>query len=264
MQYVFFSRFGQALYNAHRGTLPDEVAGSRGCTSLAGPVFAAVEALVAAQLGTTGELRPTTDILDDLHGYAAIQDTSVKRARASGALSVVNGMVAKLSAAGHVELEGGATHPADLVIFATGFTKDYSLLSTEVRSALDLGDDGLWLYRHMLPPGIPGLVFVGSEIASSSNILTHGLQAEWVARYLTGAVPQKSVEVMKREVEAIKEWKRSWMPATASRAAMVLLYQLAYHDRLMKDMGERHLRKANPFAELFMPYTSQDYAGVFS
>lgn len=34
----------------------------------------------------------------------------------------------------------------------------------EVRQALDVQADGLYLYRHMLVPGLPGLAFVGAEV----------------------------------------------------------------------------------------------------
>lgn len=37
--------------------------------------------------------------------------------------------------------------------------------------------DGLYLYRHMLPPNVPNLAFVGSEINSWNNPLTAALQA---------------------------------------------------------------------------------------
>jgi hypothetical protein len=45
-----------------------------------------------------------------------------------------------------------------------------------VRGALGVCDDGLYLYRHVLPARVPRLAFVGSECASISNIVTYGLQ----------------------------------------------------------------------------------------
>jgi len=38
-------------------------------------------------------------------------------------------------------------------------------------------------------------------------------------------------------VEAVKAWKRTWMPDTPSRASLVLLYQCHFHNRLLADMG---------------------------
>ena len=36
--------------------------------------------------------------------------------------------------------------------------------------------DGLYLYRHILPPSVPNLAFVGSEINTFNSILTAALQ----------------------------------------------------------------------------------------
>lgn len=68
---------------------------------------------------------------------------------------------------------------------------------------------------------------------------------------------------MEAEVEAVKAWKRSWMPDTGARASLVLLHQTHFHDQLLKDMELPHRRKgANVVAELLMPYTPADYSTV--
>ena len=38
----------------------------------------------------------------------------------------------------------------------------------------------------MIPTGLPNLAFVGGEVSTFNNILTHGLQAAWLKRLLTG------------------------------------------------------------------------------
>ena len=53
------------------------------------------------------------------------------------------------------------------------------------------------------------------------------------------------------------------MPATASRASLILLHQTSYHDQLLRDMDEEHRRKwPNMFAELLWPYHPTDYCGI--
>jgi len=49
------------------------------------------------------------------------------------------------------------------------------------RARLDLQADGLYLYRNILSPLVPNLLFVGGEVTTYNNPLTHALQAEWVA-----------------------------------------------------------------------------------
>lgn len=62
------------------------------------------------------------------------------------------------------------------------------LLCAALQARLGLQKDGLPLFRHMLPPALPGLAFVGCEAASFNIPLTAGLQAEWLAGVLAGAV----------------------------------------------------------------------------
>jgi hypothetical protein len=69
---------------------------------------------------------------------------------------------------------------------------------------------------------------------------------------------------MEREVNDTKEWKRKWMPNTPSRSSLVLLHQIHFYDRIMKDMGMATGRKSNILSEWFMPYQSSDYHGVLT
>ena len=60
-------------------------------------------------------------------------------------------------------------------------------------------------------------------------------------------------------------WKRTWMPFTPARAALFQLHMPKYHDQLVKDRGEPHLRKGrNKLAEIFQPYCAADYKDLFA
>jgi len=229
------------------------------------PVFAIVEQLFATQFRLAGDLRPKSDVVSDFYGYAHVLDYSLREKRRSGALTVSNGDISSFTPTG-VKLQDGSEIACDMVVFGTGFLKDYSIFSEDVRQKLGTAEDGLYLYRHMLPPRVPNLAFIGSEIATISNIMTHGLQAEWLARKLSGSKNPAfgaSLEAMEAEVETLKEWKRSWMPKTSSRGSLVLLHQTHYHDQILKDMGVEHRRKwPNVFAEFLMPYEPMDYNGI--
>merc|ERR1712136_627037 len=100
-------------------------------------------------------------------------------------------------------------------------------------------------------------------VSTFNNILTHALQAMWLQRVLTGAVTLPSRAHMEQTVEKDQAWKRSRMPATSDRAAILQLHMTKYHDQLCKDVGVPHRRKGNPLAEMFMPLTARDYAVLF-
>ncbi len=57
-------------------------------------------------------------------------------------------------------------------------------INTIATTTIQLQDDGLWLFRHVLPPAVPNLAFVGSEHHTFQNIVSSGVQAEWLARVL--------------------------------------------------------------------------------
>ena len=44
------------------------------------------------------------------------------------------------------------------------------------RQSINVQHDGVYLYRHVLVPGLPGLAFVGAEVSTFNNILTAALQ----------------------------------------------------------------------------------------
>lgn len=267
-QYVFLSRFGQALVTGHRGPLPGAPAHMSLWHKLSWPVMAAaftvVETLFSFQFGNmTGKTSPLfkTDIVSDFYGYASVLDYSfrdkVKKADIDWQMGSIDTFGPK-----SVQVNGEEV-AADTVIFATGYQKDYSVFSGETLRKLNIEDDGLYLWRHTVPAHVPNLAFVGSELACISNISSYGLQAAWLSHLWSGKFEQPSAEDMEKEIDAMKTWKRKWMPKTPSRASLVLLHQTHYHDILLKDMAMPHMRKMpNPLAEFLMPYEPHDYNGI--
>jgi|GEM_PF-1158827 len=269
-QYIFLSRFGQMLVSAHRGVYPAASPLMKTFRFVGWPVmkpvFSIVESLFAFQFGLTGDLRPKSDIVTDFYAYGHLLDYTLKAKKESGDIIVINGELSKATSPDEFKLTNGLKIEADIVIFGTGFKKNYSVFSSDVQDDLDIQNDGLYLYRHMLPSHVKNLAFIGSEIATISNILTFGLQAEWLARKLSGFQSDSmhaTSQEMQTEVEALKTWKRGWMQQNSSRANLILLHQTHYHDHLLKDMKIDHLRKfPNILAEFLMPYAPQDYNNI--
>lgn len=143
---------------------------------------------------------------------------------------------------------------SDLVICGTGFKNSYGVFSARVQSKLNIESDGLWLYKNMIPPKCPNLAFIGSEVSTFNNILTQNLQSRWLASQMQD-LPSR--ETMETYVNSEQDWKRQWMPESASRASMIQLHMTKYHDILMDDCNVR--RKKNRWWEWVLPLTARDY-----
>lgn len=266
-QYVFLSRFGQALVSCYKGawpTAPGSVhMAHKVLRPIMGPIFGIVEALFAVQLGHKGEFQPPNDVVADFYSVAAVVDSQFKRRVAKGDIKAKRGEIASLDESG-VVLKDGSHINADLLVLATGFRREYaSLFDNSVLEKLKIENDGLWLYRSIVPVDVENLAFVGSETATISNIGTAAIQSEWLVKMLKGEMKLPSKAEMEAEVEVHKKFSREWMPETTARAALVLLHQTHYHDQLCKDMKVAHRRKGlNVVAELFAPYTPADYASL--
>ena len=90
-----------------------------------------------------------------------------------------------------VALENGSTVAADVVVLATGWKTDYSFLPERARANIQFEEDGFYLYRQMVHPDVPNLVFVGAT-ATFSNILTQNLQARWLGELIKPGFPRSN------------------------------------------------------------------------
>merc|ERR1719203_1142661 len=171
------------------------------------------------QFRLSGDLVPTTPIELDVFSGGQILNYNFRDMLKAGKVKATKGSLRKFSKKS-VHLLDGTELEADLVVFGTGFTKHYGLLDRLIQNKLKLEKDGLYLYRNVLPPRLPDFAFVGSEVSTFNNILTHALQAEWLARLLDGQVPMPSKGKMEQEIEKEQAWKRTWMPPTSARASI--------------------------------------------
>ncbi len=229
------------------------------------PIFKVVELLFAAQFrNVTGPASPflKVGVVEDFYGYAQVLDYSLRDKVKAGEVDWKVGAIDSLQSDGAV-LEDGEKVEADTIICGTGFQKDYSIFDDATQEKLNVEADGLWLYNHTIPTNVDNLAFVGSELAVISNISGYGLQAGWLSKFWTGEI-NANKDDMESEIKDTKAWKRKWMPATPSRSSLVLLHQIHFYDRLLRDMGHKVGRKSNILSEWFMPYESRDFDGVLS
>lgn len=90
-----------------------------------------------------------------------------------------------------VTYDDGSSDVVDTIICATGYRLDLPYLSDELRDEL-ISDDGLRLYQHTLPPGLPTLGAIGQFALQGPYFPLLELQARWIAGVWSGAVPAPS------------------------------------------------------------------------
>jgi dimethylaniline monooxygenase (N-oxide forming) len=181
------SRFGLGLVCCQSGNFPASTGTitktSRIWSLIAGPIYKLYEILVAWQFNLFGKLYPKTPVMRDFYNihYSVNNDLTIMRKK--GKVNLQVGEIVQFKDDGStLALKDGSTLSADLVVAATGFKEDYTIFE-EPKKLLNIEDDGVYMYRFMLPPNVPNIAFIG-HVNAVSNIGTYGLQAEWLARYL--------------------------------------------------------------------------------
>ena len=179
----------------------------------------------------------TLDSVDSLYGSALVTDERHLHPIRSGDIDLRITQVQQLTAKKEAHLSDGTIVPVDTVIMSTGWKADYSYLDDKsVRSYLDTCYDGIWMYRNIIPPALPGIAFVGTNIETQMNIFTAYVQAYWLVDYISHA-SILSKEKMKKSVERDKAFKRKYYPRSPARAYSLLAYMQHYHDVLIQDQG---------------------------
>ncbi|PSQ95468.1 MAG: hypothetical protein BRD55_10555 [Bacteroidetes bacterium SW_9_63_38] len=105
-----------------------------------------------------------------------------------------------------LQLDTGEEIDADLVIFATGWRQDLSLLNPELQEVVKR-EGRFQLYRHILPPTEQRLGFVGYA-SSTNNMLTSEIAAHWLSECFLGALALPDVQTMNNAIAERHDWGR--------------------------------------------------------
>jgi hypothetical protein len=160
-----------------------------------------------------------------------------------------------------VQLDNGNIINGDTVIFGTGWKPDYAYLPEVFQRSV--GEDGIYLYRHILHPTMENCAFMGWA-STFSNSLTAHLASLWLVQLLEDRLRIPDEAGLAAEIQCMRNWKRSFMPSNHGRASMLQLHMWHYHDELLRDIGVDPHRKSNKVAEWLQYYGPSDYRKLFS
>ena len=140
-----------------------------------------VETMFRVQFGLKGDLLPKSPIELDVFGGGQILTYDFRNMLKKKEVAAVKGSITSYDETS-VTLADGTKMDVDVVVYGTGFVKSYDYLDADVQAQLQLQRDGLYLYRSVLPVSVPGIAFLGPEVSTFNNVLTHGLQAAWLSK----------------------------------------------------------------------------------
>lgn len=114
----------------------------------------------------------------------------------------------------------------------------------------------LFVDRGTINPLIPNIAFVG-YIESVSNLHTAEIRCKWLSRLVDEQFKLPSVEKMleqtMKELEIMRRSTRFY------KRSCISTFSINHTDEICEEMGWRSWRKKNWIAEVFSPYSSQDY-----
>jgi len=262
-KYATYSRFGHWFLHPHHGEGATATWLHGTCAPVKWLWWRAVEIMFRGQFQIPSSMIPEEGVETDLFSGGQILNYDFRDMLNSGKIQQICGAIDKFTEKG-VVLVDGKELDADLVIYGTGFAKNYDIFDKIIQNKLNIQKDGLYLYRNVIPPQVPDVAFIGCEVSTFNNILTQGLQALWLQKMLSGQMRLPKPGSMEKVIQKEQAWKRTWMPPASSRASLYQLHMTKYHDMLVQDIGEQRFRKMpNCFGELFMPYTARDFANLF-
>ena len=155
-----------------------------------------------------------------------------------------------------VELDDGTQIEADLVIMGTGWQRDMSFLSEELRSKV-YGNGRFHLYRRILPPGQQRLAFIGF-FPTLTCPLSSEVGAHWAAQLFTGNMSLPSTVEMDQTIERLENWARERVPELED-GVFTGPYIGHYVDELMRDMGMPTMRTSNFLKEYLGSFLPSRY-----
>jgi len=138
-------------------------------------------------------------------------------------------------------LANGKTVEADVIVLATGWEYDFPIFDKDTVERLRPEEDGMYMYKNMIPVNVERLAFIGSNTSSYTNPFTASVQSIWLAQLIAGERALPSQGDIEDDVDSMKEFKRKYYPV-GNRASVVGAHGGFYHDDLIREMGIRPRR----------------------
>jgi dimethylaniline monooxygenase (N-oxide forming) len=207
-------------------------------------------------------VQPPHAILPDLRSAAALAPTNYFAYLADGKIEPHQAQVTGFTKDA-IQLSTGETIQNDLTILSVGSKSPaFPFLPAEYRKLLESEEDGAQLYRHLIHPRIPRMGFAGFN-HGFMHVPAAEVGTLWLSALMDGTLTLPSVDEMEASIEYVRQWKRDNIHFEPSRSCAINTRYQQYIDTLLMELGLSPYRKTpNVFAEIFAPYSANDYRNI--
>jgi dimethylaniline monooxygenase (N-oxide forming) len=150
--------------------------------------------LAHGDLTKLGFKRPET-LTHVTSNATVVTDIAYRRIEVKGGIAGIEGRT--------IRFDDGTAEEFDVLIAATGYRIDLDILEPGV---VDADDNQLGLYMRIVPPGWPGLYFMGFFNTDTALNMVFEHQARWVREILLGNAGLPDPSAMHRAIEERAAW----------------------------------------------------------
>ncbi len=136
-----------------------------------------------------------TELTHVTSNATVVTDIAYRRIEVKQGIAAVEGRT--------LRFDDGTAEEFDVLIGATGYRIDLDFVPAEIVSA---DDNRLELYLRIVPPGWPGLFFMGFFNTDTALNMVFEHQVRWVREILLGNARLPSAEAMRRSIEERAAW----------------------------------------------------------
>lgn len=154
----------------------------------------------------------------------------------SGQITLCQGVFIRSYGSDHITLSNSQQIRTNALIFCNTFNINYGFLSYDLLKDLYLQKDGIHNYRYIIPPKIPNLAFIGTEVDSFTPIITSFVQSIWLVKYILGNFSKSSKSDMVKDIKKHREWKAKTFQDVLWKGSALFMFADCYHRQLLSDI----------------------------
>jgi cation diffusion facilitator CzcD-associated flavoprotein CzcO len=176
-----------------------------------------------------------------------------------GSVEPVRGEIDEIVDDETIAITNGERLEADVIIYATGWEHPVDMLAPELQD-LVLDDEFFTLYRHIMPPEVPNMGFVGYA-SSIGTAMTSALSAHWLSAHFRDQVDLPSTERMYEHIDEVREWTEEYVPGSPNGHLLGVAI-VPFYDALLRDMGVSTHQADHLIEEYLGRYHAERFAGL--